>query len=157
MGKAPAIQVGVSTANALLRMVFAPPCAVCASLLVSPLDGCVCPQCWAAVEPAPYVAWPSGIITAAAAGGDYVGSLRRIVHALKYEGRRSVARPLADLMRASGRELLRDASCVVPVPLHPWRRVRRGFNQASDLARALDLPVAPVLRRRRRTATQADL
>ena len=55
----------------------------------------------------------------------------------KYEGRRSLARPLAAMIRAAAAELLADADCVVPVPLHPWRRIRRGFNQAADLARGL--------------------
>jgi ComF family protein len=45
----------------------------------------------------------------------------------------------------------------VPVPLHPSRRRRRGFNQAHELAAHLGPPVLPVLRRRRRTETQASL
>jgi ComF family protein len=60
-------------------------------------------------------------------------------------------------MRAGGATTLRDAACVVPVPLHPWRRFRRGFNQAADLAHALGVPVGNILRRRRRTTTQTDL
>jgi ComF family protein len=45
----------------------------------------------------------------------------------------------------------------VPVPLHPWRRLRRGFNQAADLAAQLDVPVVHALRRVRWTAPQAGL
>jgi ComF family protein len=156
VGQARAIRSGVAAANAALRVVFAPPCAVCASALLTPLEGCVCARCWAAIEPPPQVPCPPGIAIAAA-GGDYIGSLRHIVHAFKYDGRRSLARPLAELMRSRGSAVLRDASYVVPVPLHPWRRMRRGFNQAADLARGLELPMAPVLWRRRMTATQADL
>ena len=157
MGKAQAIRFGVSAANAALRVAFAPQCAACASPLVSPIDGCVCPRCWAGVEPPPQVEWPSGVITNAAAGGDYIGSLRQIVHAFKYDGRRSLAAPLAELMRAQGRNILTDAAWVVPVPLHPWRRLRRGFNQAADLARSLHLPAAAILWRRRLTPPQAGL
>ena len=43
---------------------------------------------------------------------------------------RSCARP--------GAICLTEASCAVPVPLHPWRRLQRGFNQAADLAAALN-------------------
>jgi ComF family protein len=94
----------------------------------------------------------------ASAAGEYVGSLRQILHAFKYDGRRSLAHPLADLMRTSGRDVLDGADCVVPVPLHPWRRMRRGFNQAADLAVALGgPPVRPLLCRVRATAPQADL
>ena len=53
--------------------------------------------------------------------------------------------------------MLRDADCVVPVPLHWSRRRQRGFNQASDLARHLGLPAMRLLRRTRPTATQTGL
>jgi len=147
----------VSAANALLRLAFAPQCAACLSPLVSPIDGCVCPRCWTGIEPPPQVEWPSGIITDAAAGGDYIGSLRQIIHAFKYDGRRSLAAPLAGLMRARGQHVLADAAWAVPVPLHPWRRLRRGFNQATDLAGNLGLAAATMLWRRRLTAAQAGL
>ena len=89
--------------------------------------------------------------------GAYDEALRAIIHALKYDGRRSLARKLAALMRSRGAEVLNGASCVVPVPLHPSRRRERGFNQAADLARHLGMPVRLALRRVRATATQAGL
>jgi ComF family protein len=97
------------------------------------------------------------LIDCARTAGDYDGALRNIMHAFKYEGRRGLARPLAGMMRAAGGELLRDADLVVPVPLHPWRRLRRGFNQAEDLARRLDVPVLSALVRVRPTAPQTGL
>jgi ComF family protein len=96
-------------------------------------------------------------IDRARAIGAYDGALRAIVHALKYEGRRSLARPLGRLMRERGAEMLAGAACAVPVPLHPSRRRHRGFNQAADLARHLGMPVVPALRRVRATATQTGL
>jgi predicted amidophosphoribosyltransferase len=48
-------------------------------------------------------------------------------------------------------------SVAVPVPLHPWRRLSRGFNQARDLAAQLPLEVAPVLWRVRATKPQEHL
>lgn len=64
---------------------------------------------------------------------------------------------MAAMMRAAGAEILRDADAAVPVPLHPWRRVRRGFNQADDLARRLDVPMLRALWRARATAPQTGL
>jgi ComF family protein len=99
-------------------------------------------------------------VTQALAAGAYDGSLRAIVHALKYEGRRSLAKPLAALMRSRCGRLLADADCLVPVPLHPSRRRARGFNQALDLARWLAsdrVPVCQALRRVRATPTQTGL
>lgn len=91
------------------------------------------------------------------AAGLYEGSLRAILHAFKYEGRRTLAQPLGRMLREAGADLLTDVSCVVPVPLHPWRRIARGFNQSADLARALDLPVVHALWRTRRTQPQTGL
>jgi ComF family protein len=79
------------------------------------------------------------------------------VHALKYDGRRSLARPLADLMRQRGADVIAGGEVVVPVPLHHSRLRERGFNQAADLARHLGLPVLSALRRVRATATQTSL
>ena len=60
-------------------------------------------------------------------------------------------------MRTAGHDVLHDCDCVVPVPLHPWRRLRRGFNQARDLAQDLDRPVVDALWRVRATRPQMSL
>jgi ComF family protein len=93
----------------------------------------------------------------ARAVGAYDGALRAIVHALKYEGRRSLAQPLTELMRIRGAEMLTGADWAVPVPLHASRRRERGFNQAADLTRHLGIPSLSALRRTRATATQTGL
>jgi ComF family protein len=97
------------------------------------------------------------LVSRARAIGAYDEALRAIVHALKYDARRSLARPLAAMMRARGADVLEGAACVVPVPLHPSRRRERGFNQARDLARHLGLPVVEALARVRRTPPQTEL
>jgi ComF family protein len=89
--------------------------------------------------------------------GSYDGALRAVVHALKYDHRRSLARPLALRMLERGSDVLSGADAVVPVPLHRSRRRERGFNQAADLAKHLGLRVVPALRRIRATAPQVSL
>jgi ComF family protein len=89
--------------------------------------------------------------------GAYDGALRSIIHALKYEGRRSLAKPLAEMMVARGADTLSGAACVVPVPLHSSRRRHRGFNQAADLAAHLPLQRTAALTRTRATPTQTGL
>ena len=171
-----------NSADAILAVVLSPACASCDRLLEQPTRGPVCPACWASVVPLtpplcdqcgdPLPTWRAisvplaqcprcrrtpRFVDRARAVGAYDGALRAIVHALKYEGRRSLARPLAQLMRRRGAEVLEGAACVIPVPLHASRRRQRGFNQANDLAGRLDLPVVPAVRRIRATATQTDL
>lgn len=83
--------------------------------------------------------------------------MKDVIHALKYERRRTIAPRLGAFMRHRGADLLRDASVVVPVPLHPRREYQRGFNQAEDLARELGVPVSPLLRRIVHTQSQIEL
>jgi ComF family protein len=146
-----------------------------------PSIGAVCEACWSAVQPLtpplcdtcgdPLRSWHAPVhlascphcrrrrrtIDRARAVGKYDGVLRDIIHAFKYGGRRSIARPLARLMERRGHDVLDGADAVVPVPLHWSRRRSRGFNQATDLARHLGTPVVEALCRVRATPTQTDL
>jgi ComF family protein len=145
------------TANALLAVLLAPQCAACARGLDRPLDGPVCAVCWASVTRLTPYSFHTSTIDTGRSASDYEGALREIIHAFKYEGRRSLSSPLGALMRDAGRDLIDDAACAVPVPLHPWRRLQRGFNQAADLASTLNLPVLHALWRRRMTPPQTGL
>ena len=89
--------------------------------------------------------------------GPYDGRLRDVIQALKYDARPTLARHLAGRMRRAGAGVLAGADGVVPVPLHRSRELRRGFNQARELARHVGLPMFDVLTRVRKTETQADL
>ena len=83
--------------------------------------------------------------------------MKDIIHALKYERRRTISPRLGALMRERGADLLSDAGVVVPVPLHPRREYQRGFNLAEDLARELGVPVMPLLKRVVFTQSQIEL
>lgn len=72
----------------------------------------------------------------------YEGAARELVRGLKFRGAMALADPMAALIVANAPEecMPRDAPgppALVPVPLHPARRRRRGFNQAAVLADAL--------------------
>ena len=158
-----------AVANALLSSLFEPPCAACAQTLRHPLDGAVCARCWASIAAARPRAHSPGARPLRTAGGAtshvdwteaiglYEGHLREVIHALKYERRRSIAMPLGRLMRESAGAMLQGVEVAIPVPLHPRRERDRGFNQADDLARHLGLPVVPLLRRARFTTSQIQL
>jgi len=168
--------------DAFASVVLAPSCAACDEPLEHPTHGPVCERCWRSILPLtppicdrcgdPLPAWRetsvalarcprcrrrARFVDRARAIGAYDGALRAIVHALKYDGRRSLARPLAALMRQRGAAMLEGAACAIPVPLHRSRHRRRGFNQADDLARHVGLPVCRALRRIRATQTQTGL
>ena len=134
-------------------------CAACREPLEHPTRGAVCDACWSAVTPlTPLGCAPlPPLISVAAAIGPYDDRLRDLVHALKYDRRASIARPLAGRMREAGAAILAGADAVVPVPLHRSRQRARGFNQSRALAIHLGLPLSDALRRTRATESQADL
>ena len=143
MGKAEALRIALTHAgDALVAAVLAPCCACCHRTLDAPMAGPICSRCWE---------------DARASAGRYEGALRDIIHVFKYEGRRSLARPLAAMLRERNAAAFEGADCVVPVPLFAWRRLRRGFNQATELATGLELPVVAALWRVRPTASQTGL
>lgn len=90
----------------------------------------------------------------------YDGVGKALVRALKYRGDRApVRRVMAPLM--AGAAAGGGYSAVVPVPLHPSRLRRRGFNQADLIARALGgrlgVPVSYKLEVVQRTRDQVHL
>jgi len=171
----------MSLAAELLGLVFPPACAACATLLEEdvpfcelcalatepvPLPGCgrcaepverpgVCPRCLRAP--------PS--FRSAHAAFVHTGPLARAIHRFKYEGHSALAVPLGRALAAASRgwlERLGTEPVLVPIPLH-WRRLlRRGYDQAGLLGRALahaaGLPLRPTLLRRiRATRRQVGL
>lgn len=85
----------------------------------------------------------------------------------KYHGQRKFARPLmADFGQFLAHQLAEDAASLpdllVPAPMHPKRRRKRGFNQATDIAeqvgRQLGIPVdAGLVRRVKQVQSQRKL
>jgi ComF family protein len=169
-------------ADGLIAVLVSPSCAACDEPLTSPTLGPICARCWSSIAPFtppvcrrcgdPLPTWRAisleamtcprcrrraSSIAAARAIGEYDGSLRAIVHALKYGKRRSIARRLGAAMRQHADDLFDGVDLAVPVPLHGRRRRARGFNQAEEIARHLGVRWADALRRTRPTPSQTDL
>ena len=150
-----------SIADALIATVFAPACVSCARVLDAPTRSPVCDTCWARIGRFPMPGSNLGPFSSALsqvrAIGPFDDVLRDVVHGLKFQGRRTLATRLGPLLREAAGDLLDAADAVVPVPLHPWRQWRRGYNQSDLLAATLGCPVWHVLRRRRATPPQTAL
>jgi ComF family protein len=138
-----------AAADAVIAALLAPP--LCWSCGVhAPRGRALCRQCRRALVflPREPVALAGVRVWAPVA---YEGPARDLVRALKFRGALAIAREMAAMAVASAPDgLLR--SSLVPVPLHPVRLRRRGFNQAAVLARAIaertGLARADCLRRR---------
>jgi len=139
-----------------LAFVFPDRCAGCGRM-----GALFCAACRAAARPVVEERTPLPGLDAVAVAWRYEGSVRRAVHALKYQRRRRVARALAEALAAT----IGECPCgdvLIPVPLHPERLAQRGFNQSAELARHLAhcwrLPLlADGLIRQRDTGHQARL
>ena len=144
-----------------LRSLFVPrSCAVCGGEL-PPTKHLVCPSCEATapltnlwcekINPMTERFWGLLPVEHASALFWYVedSPWREAVHRFKYSGRwlsaYDMGRWYGALMREAG--AFADVDVVVPVPLHWWRRMRRGYNQAEyiarGIARELGVEVAP--------------
>lgn len=114
-------------------------------------------RCRFCIESVPPFAWALHLAV-------YDGSLKTHLHKLKFENRRTIARPLGSLLgdaikrsRRVGRMVV-----VVPIPLHARRLHERGYNQAALIGQALaDVVHRPlldnVLVRHKETQAQARL
>jgi ComF family protein len=143
-------------------------------VLTAPTRGPVCAACWDAVpwyegDLCAHCGMPGGAGLACAcrdrphhldrlvAAARYDGPMRAIIQAFKYAGHQSLGASLAQRLACHPHLRLHDVDIVVPVPLHPWRRVARGFNQAERLARHLGPTVLHALARTHWTPPQAGL
>lgn len=178
------IRAGLRTVwSSALAVVYPPTCVGCGGATADP--HALCPACWSRLRliEAPYcprlgtpfsVDLGTGPLLSPRAIADppvferaravalYDDVARRLVHRLKYEDRLDLAAAMARMMGRAGAELLAEADCVVPVPLHRLRLWRRRFNQAGLLARILarqaGRPYDPAcLRRIKATRSQVGL
>ena len=177
-----------TAARSGLDLLLPPQCLACRTLVDRP--GLLCAKCFAGAQtiappfcrscgvPLPSAANVSGlpaidmscgrclteppVFTRARSVFIYDEVARRLVHDLKYgdrlEGRASFG---AWLARAGG-EYATQADLIVPVPLHYFRLVRRRYNQAAVLAKALSQSVrrplaVDAVRRIRPTKSQTGL
>jgi ComF family protein len=159
----------------MLRWLFGPQCAACATPSDAPLCA-VCAASLAELGPAcPRCAAPTGevSITCRRCARDplaidqivapwrFGGQLASAIRRLKFTGQTHVARTLAPLWAPLLAVAARDA-VVVPVPLHWRRRLRRGFDHTWLLAThacatAGIAPPRPLLRRIRHAPAQSTL
>jgi len=67
----------------------------------------------------------------------YADRARQLVLALKHGDRPDIARPAGLWLARAARPMLQNRTLIAPVPLHWTRLLRRRYNQAALLARAL--------------------
>lgn len=91
------------------------------------------------------------------------GRVQHLLHQLKYQGQRDIGRVLGRWYGAelSDFGLATEFDLIVPVPLHPRKLAKRGYNQsdsfAEGLAQSMNVPwSATALRRTEHTTSQTS-
>ncbi len=127
-------------------------CFGCGGANIGPLE--MCGECLAA----PARPWQRAVSVY-----PYGGYIREIVHHFKYRNGTMLA-PLLGLRMKQAWEkhgAQEKIDGIVPLPLHPLKEFRRGYNQslllAQEIARGLNLPILNILRRRHYSRQQARL
>lgn len=141
-----------------LRLLFPPQCLSCGALVEQSFG--LCGACW---RDTPFLgglvcdlcgtALPGGISGEVAhcdtcmtrsrpwvqgrAVVEYRDRARDMVLALKHSDRTDLARPMGDWMAETSLVMDLTEPLVVPVPLHPFRMLRRRYNQAALLSARL--------------------
>lgn len=146
---------------AILQTLFPGTCACCGNVLVHG-ERQVCMHCltdlaathYSGIGGNPVERLLTGRIPFQAATALYHfrqdNTVRSTVHAMKFHRNAELCLLMGRLM---GQELLHsgrfdDIECLVPIPLHWWRRLRRGFNQSELLCRGIaDVMQRPVCTR----------
>lgn len=136
-----------------LRFLHPPWCDACGLPLQGDDGGSgFCPAC--RLEPQP---WDKGRAAIA-----YDEGSRRLILGFKHRERIEAAQSFSRWMLVAGAEVLQRAELILPVPIHRWRLLGRGYNQsallASRLSTASGIPWHPqLLLRLRATPSQQGL
>jgi ComF family protein len=95
--------------------------------------------------------------------GVFDDPLKHLIHQMKYHRRWPIAEMLARKLvdHEPVKALLSETDVLVPVPLHPFRQISRGFNQAEVIAKTIGricrLRIVKPLVRARRTPMQTSM
>ena len=176
--------VGATLTRGLVQVLYPGVCLFCRKSLL-PHERDFCPECLAQLTTDRHVSCPRcgstvGPFTPVSDGcsrcrderlhfekvfrlGPYDGALREIILRMKHFTGESLADAMGEAwsLEIMSRIAQARVSVVVPVPLHWYRRWRRGYNQSESLARPLAaklcLPFRTnVLRRIRNTPSQTQ-
>lgn len=152
-----ALASGKHVARMAVNTIFPPRCFLCAEMVVQ--AGHICTDCWQNLH---FITAPQchscghpfeyALADGALCGGcieheppydmaravlSYDDASRKLVTRFKFGDMLHPAEALANWMVRAGKDCLADADMMMPVPLHRVRLIRRRYNQAALLAKAI--------------------
>lgn len=159
--------------KALLDFVYPPLCYLCNNR-VEEEEGLICKACWRKLNVLKekdcadlWISKGAGekvYFTRLVALWEYDSQVQRVIHLLKYQGRRSLAQQIGQRLATlvSTDSEYREADLIVPVPLHHRKFRERGYNQSWLLGKAISEETGircekRALKRIRYTRSQTEL
>ncbi|MFO7575164.1 MAG: ComF family protein [Bacteroidales bacterium] len=144
------MNIAASLADDLFSLLFPRLCHACGDHLVRN-ENVICTGCRVAIPKTGFEAvrdnfveklfWGRCRLEKATALAFYIkgGKMSRLVYRLKYDGYREIGAEMGRMLAVSlmSAGFLDDIDCLVPVPLHPARERKRGFNQSLIIAEGL--------------------
>lgn len=159
--------------DGMLDLLFPPRCLICGEESASPFcDSCKNQINWITLPVCRKCGLPADASSSrcrncrsyysfdfARSAGWHEGNLRDAIHLLKYQGKKRLARPLAEILTEAPSTQNLVGEILIPVPLHPSRYRERGFNQSELVAREFgairDIPIdTNILLRSKMTPSQ---
>ena len=136
--------------QALVNLVYPNLCEVCGSLLLSG-ERTICISCLDDMPKTYFWNFPENEMERVFWGRVKVehacalfyfkkgSAYRPLLHKLKYKGMTEIGRRLGEELgnEISAFKLYSDLDCIVPVPLHPRKERKRGYNQSDYIAEGL--------------------
>lgn len=120
----------------LLSIFYPPQCPLCRCSVDN--HGTVCPTCQTTYIKPRMLTLSEDVeyLDACFTVCDYVGTVRHLLHRLKYDGQQRAGAQLAQTLQYVPKNWdISYIDCVVPVPLTPQKAAQRGYNQTEILFR----------------------
>ena len=151
----------------VVNLFFPPMCPGC-NQRINELQSGICPDCWEQMIPlSPLEIQAKQVpehLEAVFPVFNFGPLIQNLIHALKYQGYKSLGIALGKSAGIQVRPMIPTDSdtALIPIPLHPIKLRERGYNQsdyiADGFARSLQLPVRKgILGRIKNTVTQTQL
>jgi len=131
-----------------LDSIFPRSCVVCGAALIPKEEDC-CLQCLSSIPRTDFLKvvdnelerlfWGKVEVESGSAFAHFSKSagIRSLVHELKYRGNKRIGRRIGRMMAAPLQRHWPKPDLILPLPLHPKKQKKRGFNQAEILAEGI--------------------
>lgn len=155
----------------LLHLIYPRTCAACGNILLNN-EKVLCLSCYAELPRTRFHNNPENEVARIFWGRVLLSNVtsfiffnkdsnyRKILHELKYNDQRQVGQEMGRLFGLELRDTaFSQADLIIPVPLHPSKQRKRGYNQseliADGVSQVLNIPVRNnVITRKKKTSTQ---